>query len=41
MDDDKWNLKVTKEIEGSIQISALDFDLPLNNVYVQEDDLFP
>lgn len=38
MDDDKWNLNMTKEKEGAIHISALDFDLPLNDVYAQVED---
>lgn len=39
MDNDEWNLNMAKEKEGSIHISALDFDLSLNDVYAQVEDL--
>ena len=39
IDNDKWNLKMAKEKEGIIHISAIDFDLSLNDVYAQVEDL--
>lgn len=41
MDNNEWNLNMTKEKGGVIHISALDFDLPLNDVYAQVEDVLP
>lgn len=39
MDNDEWNLTMAKEMDGIIHISAIDFDLPLKDVYAQMEDL--
>lgn len=39
MENNEWNLNMTKEKEGIIHISAIDFDLSLNDVYAQVEDL--
>ena len=41
MENNEWNLNMVKEKEGIIHISAIDFDLSLNEVYAQVEDLMP
>jgi Uma2 family endonuclease len=40
-ENDNWLLNTTKEKDGRLHISALDFDLSLSDIYAQVDDLIP
>lgn len=41
IENDEWKLNTTKGKTGNIHISAIDFDLPLSDVYSQVGDLIP
>lgn len=40
-ENDNWLLNTTKEKDGRLHISAIDFDLSLSDIYAQVDDLIP
>ncbi len=41
IENDEWVLNTAKEKNGHIHISAIDYDLPLKDIYAQVEDLIP
>lgn len=41
MENQEWDLNMTKDEEGFVHVSAIDYDLALKDIYAQVGDLTP